>query len=142
MHSLCDNMLMHSASSEFQDIFDVEHFIISLRDEVRILRELPPRVKQRVELGNIHSVPPVSWLDISYYHKKVRDVRCHELLCPYPIHRIFTIWPKADHFILYRFYLQFRNKRYSILIEQMLGLLIMVCLWRSRDCVAGSIILH
>ncbi|KAL5666336.1 hypothetical protein ACJX0J_026444, partial [Zea mays] len=57
--------------SEFQDIFDVEHFIISLRDEVRILRELPPRVKRRVELGKFYSVPPVSWSDISYYHKKI-----------------------------------------------------------------------
>ncbi|VVA27953.1 PREDICTED: At1g04910 [Prunus dulcis] len=33
---------------EFQDIFDVDHFITSLRDEVRILKELPPRVKRRV----------------------------------------------------------------------------------------------
>uniref|UniRef100_A0A804PMM9 O-fucosyltransferase family protein n=1 Tax=Zea mays TaxID=4577 RepID=A0A804PMM9_MAIZE len=41
------------------------------RDEVRILRELPPRVKRRVELGKFYSVPPVSWSDISYYHKKI-----------------------------------------------------------------------
>jgi hypothetical protein len=41
----------HFFYSEFQDIFDVEHFITSLRDEVRILRELPPRVKRRVNLG-------------------------------------------------------------------------------------------
>ncbi|KAM0821076.1 hypothetical protein ACQ4PT_071024 [Festuca glaucescens] len=58
--------------SEFQDIFDVEHFITSLRDEVRILRELPPRVKRRVELGMFHSMPPISWSDISYYHNQVR----------------------------------------------------------------------
>lgn len=58
--------------SEFQDIFDVEHFITSLRDEVRILRELPPRVKRRVELGMFHSMPPISWSDISYYRNKVR----------------------------------------------------------------------
>jgi len=77
MHILCDNMLMHFASSEFQDIFDVEHFITSLRDEVRILRELPPRIKRRVGLGKFHSMPPISWSDISYYHKQVRDVLCH-----------------------------------------------------------------
>lgn len=71
---LCDNMLIHSASSEFQDIFDVEHFITSLRDEVRIRRELPPRIKQRVKLGKFHSMPPISWSDMSYYQKQVRDV--------------------------------------------------------------------
>ncbi|PAN07998.1 hypothetical protein PAHAL_1G378800 [Panicum hallii] len=57
--------------SEFQDIFDIEHFITSLRDEVRILRELPPRIKRRVELGKFHSMPPISWSDISYYHKQI-----------------------------------------------------------------------
>ncbi|KAK4426928.1 Rhamnogalacturonan I rhamnosyltransferase 1 [Sesamum alatum] len=57
--------------SEFQDIFDVDHFITSLRDEVRILKELPPRVKRRVELGMIYTMPPVSWSDISYYHNQI-----------------------------------------------------------------------
>lgn len=65
-----------SGFSEFQDIFDIEHFITSLRDEVRILRELPPRIKRRVELGKFHSMPPISWSDISYYHKQVRHVSC------------------------------------------------------------------
>ncbi|XP_038699002.1 rhamnogalacturonan I rhamnosyltransferase 1-like [Tripterygium wilfordii] len=53
--------------SEFQDIFDVDHFITSLRDEVRILKELPPRLKRRVELGMFHSLPPISWSNLSYY---------------------------------------------------------------------------
>ncbi|CAN1296933.1 Rhamnogalacturonan I rhamnosyltransferase 1 [Linum perenne] len=53
--------------SEFQDIFDVDHFITSLRDEVRILKDLPPRLKRRVELGMAHSMAPISWSDISYY---------------------------------------------------------------------------
>ncbi|OVA04890.1 GDP-fucose protein O-fucosyltransferase [Macleaya cordata] len=53
--------------SEFQDIFDVDHFITSLRDEVRILKELPPRLKRRVEQGAFYSMPPVSWSNISYY---------------------------------------------------------------------------
>ncbi|KAL1553396.1 Diphthamide biosynthesis protein [Salvia divinorum] len=57
--------------SEFQDIFDVDHFITSLRDEVRILKELPPRVKRRVELGIIYTMAPVSWSDISYYHNQI-----------------------------------------------------------------------
>ncbi|XP_022728953.1 uncharacterized protein At1g04910-like [Durio zibethinus] len=57
--------------SEFQDIFDVDHFITSLRDEVRILKELPPRLKRRVEMGKVYSMPPISWSDISYYYKQI-----------------------------------------------------------------------
>ncbi|KAK2663189.1 hypothetical protein Ddye_001763 [Dipteronia dyeriana] len=57
--------------SEFQDIFDVDHFITSLRDEVRILKELPPRLKRRVEQGLTYSLPPISWSDISYYHNQI-----------------------------------------------------------------------
>lgn len=60
-----------SHGSEFQDIFDVDHFITSLRDEVRILKELPPRLKRRVELGGVYTMPPISWSDISYYQKQV-----------------------------------------------------------------------
>nr|XP_043636904.1 rhamnogalacturonan I rhamnosyltransferase 1-like isoform X2 [Erigeron canadensis] len=57
--------------SEFEDIFDVNHFITSLRDEVRILKQLPPRLQKRVELGFVHTMPPVSWSDISYYHNQI-----------------------------------------------------------------------
>ncbi|KAF5799195.1 putative GDP-fucose protein O-fucosyltransferase [Helianthus annuus] len=39
--------------SDFEDIFDADHFITSLRDEVLILKQLPPRLKKRVELGII-----------------------------------------------------------------------------------------
>ncbi|KAM1015600.1 hypothetical protein ACFX2J_045128 [Malus domestica] len=51
------------AASEFQDIFDVDHFITSLRDEVRILRKLPPKLRKRT----VYSMPPVSWSNMSYY---------------------------------------------------------------------------
>ncbi|KAG1327453.1 rhamnogalacturonan I rhamnosyltransferase 1 [Cocos nucifera] len=57
--------------SEFQDIFDVDHFITSLRDEVRILKELPPRLKRRAEHRMVYSMPPVSWSDISYYQNQI-----------------------------------------------------------------------
>ncbi|KAJ3694767.1 hypothetical protein LUZ60_000144 [Juncus effusus] len=57
--------------SDFHDIFDVDHFINSLRDEVRIVKELPPRLKRRAQMGLIHSMPPVSWSDISYYHNQI-----------------------------------------------------------------------
>ncbi|KAF0901026.1 hypothetical protein E2562_037569 [Oryza meyeriana var. granulata] len=45
--------------SEFKDIFDVD-CIASLRDEVWVLKELPPRLKRRAELGYVHSMPPIS----------------------------------------------------------------------------------
>lgn len=61
-------------NSEFKDIFDVDHFIASLRDEVRILKELPPRLKIRVEFGMFYSLPPISWSDISYYHNQVSSM--------------------------------------------------------------------
>ncbi|XP_042470996.1 rhamnogalacturonan I rhamnosyltransferase 1-like isoform X1 [Zingiber officinale] len=57
--------------SEFQDIFDVDHFITSLKDEVRILKELPPKLKETVSRGLVYSMPPVSWSDISYYENQI-----------------------------------------------------------------------
>jgi hypothetical protein len=53
-----------SCISEFQDIFDSNHFITSLRDEVQILREFPPRLKQRVENWFLYSMTPISWSDM------------------------------------------------------------------------------
>ncbi|WOG92233.1 hypothetical protein DCAR_0311496 [Daucus carota subsp. sativus] len=66
-----DKVSFWADPSEFQDIFDVDYFISSLRDEVRILKELPPRIKRRVELGLFYSMAPISWSDISYYHNQV-----------------------------------------------------------------------
>ncbi|KAM0922557.1 hypothetical protein ACQ4PT_006054 [Festuca glaucescens] len=49
--------------------------------EVRVLRELPPRMKRRVELGMFHSMPPISWSDISYYHNQILPlVRKHKVI--------------------------------------------------------------
>ncbi|KAK4789244.1 hypothetical protein SAY86_020563 [Trapa natans] len=58
-------------SSKFEDIFDADHFINSLRDEVRVLKDLPPRLKRKVELGTLRSLAPVSWSNISYYLHQV-----------------------------------------------------------------------
>ncbi|XP_030532937.2 rhamnogalacturonan I rhamnosyltransferase 1-like [Rhodamnia argentea] len=67
--------------SEFHDIFDVDHFITSLRDEVRILKELPPRLKRRVEQGRIYSMAPTSWSDVSYYrHQILPLIRKHKIV--------------------------------------------------------------
>ncbi|KAJ0885096.1 hypothetical protein HanPSC8_Chr10g0441451 [Helianthus annuus] len=72
---------MHDSQTqklELEDIFDVDHFITSLRDEVRILKELPPRLKQRAELGMVHTMPPVSLSDISYYHNQYKVVHLNK----------------------------------------------------------------
>ncbi|OWM84703.1 hypothetical protein CDL15_Pgr027490 [Punica granatum] len=67
--------------SDFDDIFDVNHFITSLRDEVRVLRELPPRLRKRFELGAFHSLAPVSWSNISYYlHQILPLVQKHKVV--------------------------------------------------------------
>lgn len=68
---LAFNLFWRLFSSDFQDIFDVDYFIASLRDEVRILRQLPPRLKRRVQMGFLRSLPPVSWSDITYYRHQV-----------------------------------------------------------------------
>nr|GEX59780.1 O-fucosyltransferase 34-like [Tanacetum cinerariifolium] len=67
--------------SEFEDIFDVDHFITSLRDEVRILKQLPVRLKKRVESGIVHTMPPISWSNISYYHNQILPlIQRHKVL--------------------------------------------------------------
>ena len=58
----------------------MEHFITSLRDEVRVLKELPSRLKQRVELGMTYTMAPVSWSDISYYYNQVSSLLSFLLL--------------------------------------------------------------
>lgn len=57
--------------SQFKDIFDVDYFIASLRDEVRILKELPPEQKKKVELESLYSMPPISWSNMTYYYNTV-----------------------------------------------------------------------
>uniref|UniRef100_A0A7N0T1S4 O-fucosyltransferase family protein n=1 Tax=Kalanchoe fedtschenkoi TaxID=63787 RepID=A0A7N0T1S4_KALFE len=57
--------------SDFKDIFDLDNFITSMRDEVRILRELPTRMKKRAEKKMVYSMAPVSWSDISYYQHQI-----------------------------------------------------------------------
>ncbi|CAN7098381.1 unnamed protein product [Brassica rapa subsp. narinosa] len=59
-------------SSGFEDIFDVRHFIDSLRDEVRIFRRLPKRfsTKYGYQMFQMFQMPPVSWSDDNYYFKQ------------------------------------------------------------------------
>ncbi|KAK9935099.1 hypothetical protein M0R45_022213 [Rubus argutus] len=46
--------------SNFEDIFDVRHFIDSLRDEVRIVRRLPKMFSRKYGYKPLE-MPPVSW---------------------------------------------------------------------------------
>ncbi|RDX89167.1 hypothetical protein CR513_29138, partial [Mucuna pruriens] len=63
-----DNTSFWNDRSQFQDIFDVDYFINSLRDEVQILKELPPQQKKKGETESLYSMPPISWSNMTYYY--------------------------------------------------------------------------
>ncbi|KAF2299164.1 hypothetical protein GH714_030869 [Hevea brasiliensis] len=56
--------------SNFEDIFNVKHFIDSLRDEVRIVRRVPKRFNRKYGY-KIFKMPPVSWSDEKYYLQQI-----------------------------------------------------------------------
>ncbi|KAI3467204.1 hypothetical protein Pfo_023867 [Paulownia fortunei] len=66
-----DNTSFWHDQSQFKDIFDVDYFINSLRDEVKIVKELPPDMQRKVKMRRHVSMPPISWSDISYYTDKI-----------------------------------------------------------------------
>ncbi|PON76734.1 GDP-fucose protein O-fucosyltransferase [Trema orientale] len=66
-----DNTSFWNDFSQFPDIFDVDYFIGSLRDEVRILKELPPEQKAKIEKDSLFSMPPISWSNMSYYYNVI-----------------------------------------------------------------------
>ncbi|KAJ3673819.1 hypothetical protein LUZ60_005811 [Juncus effusus] len=56
--------------SNFGDIFDVKHFIDSLRDEVRIIKKLPKRFSD-INSSHILKMSPISWSDEKYYVNQI-----------------------------------------------------------------------
>ena len=54
--------------SGFADLFDLEHFIHSLKSDVRIVKQLPRNFDKR-EIRKLHSMVPVSWSSMAYYKK-------------------------------------------------------------------------
>ncbi|KAL8518648.1 hypothetical protein ACS0TY_009844 [Phlomoides rotata] len=56
--------------SNFEDIFDVEHFINSLRDEVRIVKRLPKKFGLRYGFQPFVKAP-VSWSNEQYYLQQI-----------------------------------------------------------------------
>ncbi|KMT07010.1 hypothetical protein BVRB_6g153420 [Beta vulgaris subsp. vulgaris] len=57
-------------TSNFEDIFDVNHFIDSLRDEVRIIRRLPKRYNRKYGFQPL-VMQPISWSNEKYYIEQV-----------------------------------------------------------------------
>ncbi|KAJ7538275.1 hypothetical protein O6H91_11G041300 [Diphasiastrum complanatum] len=67
--------------SDFGDIFDVNHFKHSLRDQVRIIKELPPKFTKFLKHGRIMTMPPVSWSNESYYLNQILPlIKKHKVL--------------------------------------------------------------
>lgn len=66
----CNCKLLLFFFSNFEDIFDVKHFIDSLRDEVRIVRRLPKRFNRKHGHKPLE-MPPVSWSNENFYMQQV-----------------------------------------------------------------------
>ncbi|KAG6510636.1 hypothetical protein ZIOFF_028664 [Zingiber officinale] len=56
--------------SNFDDIFDVRHFITSLKDEVHIIKKLPKSISRNTS-SHFLMMRPVSWSDERYYLQKI-----------------------------------------------------------------------
>ncbi|GKV22378.1 hypothetical protein SLEP1_g32258 [Rubroshorea leprosula] len=56
--------------SNFEDIFDVRHFINSLRDEVRIVKRLPKKYIRKYGHEDFQ-MPPISWSNEKYYLEQI-----------------------------------------------------------------------
>ncbi|PNY11004.1 DUF246 domain-containing protein at1g04910-like protein [Trifolium pratense] len=56
--------------SNFEDIFDVKHFIDSLRDQVRIVKRVPKRFSSKYGYSSLE-MPPVSWSNEKYYLEQI-----------------------------------------------------------------------
>mgnify|MGYP003702070223 CR=1 FL=1 len=74
--------------SNFEDIFDVKHFIDTLRDEVHIVKQLPKRFGPE-DSNNILNMPPVSWSDEKYY---LHQVCTYILLDTCLLYIIYSSW--------------------------------------------------
>ncbi|MBA0573429.1 hypothetical protein Golob_000704 [Gossypium lobatum] len=59
-------------TSKFEDIFYVNHFITSLRDEVKVLKELPPEQKRKAESEPLYYMFPMYFGTLEYYLQRCR----------------------------------------------------------------------
>ncbi|XVF85743.1 hypothetical protein PTKIN_Ptkin17bG0141800 [Pterospermum kingtungense] len=67
---LFDNGTYWNDNSTFADIFDLNHFITSLRDEIRISQELPPDLKIKEESEPPYSMVPIRYATLRYYYQR------------------------------------------------------------------------
>ncbi|XVF85747.1 hypothetical protein PTKIN_Ptkin17bG0142200 [Pterospermum kingtungense] len=68
-------------TSTFADIFDVNHFVTSLDDEVRILKQLPPEQKRKAESEPLYYMFPMSFGSLEYYYQRILPrIQKHEIL--------------------------------------------------------------
>eukprot|EP00897_Mesotaenium_endlicherianum_P008197 jgi/Mesen1/7405/ME000388S06624 len=66
--------------SDFGDVFDMNHFINSLKGEVKVITRLPPKYRM-IKAEDIYTMDPVSWSDIGYYSKVVYPLlKKHKIL--------------------------------------------------------------
>ncbi|XP_020102300.1 uncharacterized protein At1g04910-like [Ananas comosus] len=66
--------------SDFGDIFDVNHFINSLRDEIKIVKGLPQKFIGKIAKEPF-SMPPISWSSERYYLKQILPlIRKHRVI--------------------------------------------------------------
>ncbi|CAM8953974.1 unnamed protein product [Rhodiola kirilowii] len=56
--------------SDFEDIFDVKHFVNTLRDEIRIIKRLPKKFSRKYGYQPLE-MPPVSWSNEKYYLQQI-----------------------------------------------------------------------
>ncbi|CAO2827337.1 unnamed protein product [Amaranthus hypochondriacus] len=57
-------------TSDFEDIFDMRHFIDSVRDEVRIIKRLPKRYGKKFGFNPL-VMQPISWSSEKYYFQQI-----------------------------------------------------------------------
>ncbi|XP_020271637.1 uncharacterized protein At1g04910-like [Asparagus officinalis] len=78
-----DKKAFWADASNFEDIFNVDRFIDSLRDEVKIIKKLPQKVISRIHNNDItvYSMAPVSWSNMTYYYKQILPLaRKHKVI--------------------------------------------------------------
>ncbi|OMO72225.1 GDP-fucose protein O-fucosyltransferase [Corchorus olitorius] len=68
---LFDNGTYWNDNSTFADIYDLNYFITSLRDEVHIIEELPPPLKEIDDSEPHYSMVPNAFSSLTYYYEKV-----------------------------------------------------------------------
>ncbi|KMZ58675.1 Peptide-O-fucosyltransferase [Zostera marina] len=67
--------------SNFEEIFDVQNFIDSLRNELRIVKVLPKKLRQKPHSLKVFSLSPVSWSNHNYYLKQILPlIRKHKIV--------------------------------------------------------------